>query len=632
MRKRLIVFTGGWGGEYFVEVLSGITESATQANIDVFAFVNFSVHADTITPNIPEVNFFKLPDLRNYDAAILLANSFNCSEELEYLKSAISEVHIPTLSVEYKLNNIPSIVTDNFSGMYDLTRHLVVEHDVRNLVYIGGPEDHPENHERLNAVKTVCDEYSISLPSTNIFYADWSKALIPSIINDYLKSNSLPDAFVCANDIMAIATCEQLKSLKILVPDDVIVTGFDCIRAAQDYDLPITSVNHEWFDMGRQAFEQIHSLMNNTPIVSNLILNTHLVKGGTCGCENESSRRRPMKTKLGRAMCDTIMDALAVDSHFRHFYRSVKGVDDAQSLHYSFSYLFHHEHLIEGKDFALFIDPELFNIVNDNSNLLIDGHRDKYLRVGALRNGEPLPLAEVTRDEALFNVCDNSPMANYYIYVPLYTEQYTLGFAILNGALNAANENQYYIWTRHMYQALEQVRSNITISTLYKKMEILSETDSLTGVYNRTGCETKLYPKLIDWTKHNGTSVVMLVDVDKMKLINDKYGHTSGDLALTIITKVLQKSLPEELSITRFGGDEFLILGCLDNPNADITTLIQKLENELDTYTQENNIEFPLGFSIGYSKITPTTQSDIEKGIVEADKNMYETKKLHHNE
>jgi len=630
MRKRLIVFTGGWGGEYLVEVLSGIAESAIQANIDVFSFVNFSIHADTVRPNIPEINFFKLPDLKDFDAAILLANSFNCTEELEYLKEAIAISRIPAISVEYKLDKMPCIITDNFSGMYDLVKHLVTEHNARNLVFIGGPEDHPESHERLNALRTVCEENSITLPPQNIVYADWSKVLIPGIIDNYLANNPLPDAFVCANDIMAIATCDYLKSLDISVPEDVIVTGFDCIREAQNYDLPITSVNHEWNTMGHRAFEKIQKLLNHHPIVSNLILNTRFVPGGTCGCNIEYARRRVDKSKLGRALTDTIMDTLATDSHFRHFYRAVKGVDNVQDLHFSFSYMFEHDHPIEGKDFSLYLDPEVFTILEDNSNLLEEGHPETYYRVGSLRAGQALPLASLSKQEALFDLANNASEANYYIYVPLYSESYTLGFSILNGALNAANENQYYIWTRHMNQALEQVRSNITISTLYQKMKTLSETDSLTGVYNRTGCETKIYPQLLDWTSKQGTSVVMLVDVDKMKMINDKFGHTNGDLALTTVTDALSSSLPSEFSITRFGGDEFLVLGCLQDPDLDMEVIISRAEQALADSRIARNIEFPLSVSIGYSKITPETLADIEKGIIEADNSMYEIKKLHH--
>lgn len=632
MKKRLIVFTGGWGGEYLVEVLSGIADSAIQANVDVFAFVNFSIRTDKLEPNIAEVNFFKLPDISKFDGAILLANSFNCTEELDYLKSAISESHIPVLSIEYKLDGVPCITTDNFSGMYDLVSHVIIYHQASNLVFISGPKDHPECHERLNALRTVCRENSLSLPNDNILYADWSKVLIPDLIDDYLKTHDLPDAFICANDIMAIATCEHLKTMDISVPEDVIVTGFDCIAEAQNYDVPITSVNHEWSAMGRRAFEQIQKRMNHYPVINNSILSTTLVTGCSCGCTKDLSRRKIDKSKLGRALTSTKMDALSVDSHFRHFYRVVKGVDNAQELQYSFSYLFEHEHQIEGDDFSLFLDPECFNITEDNSNLTEIGHPKEYIQVGSLRDGKSIPLNTISYEDAIFDISDKKREANYYIYVPLYTEQYTLGFAILNGALNAANENQYYIWTRHMNQALEQIRSNITISTLYQKMRIISETDSLTGVYNRTGCESRLYPRLIDWAIQGGTSVVMLVDVDRMKVINDKFGHNSGDLALTTITSVLRDALPKNFSLVRFGGDEFLAIGCIDDPELDITELIAHSEQLLSDSLTQYGVNFPLTMSIGYSKIQPTTLLDIEKGLVAADKDMYERKKLHHSE
>ena len=143
MKRRIAVFAGGWGGEYFREVVLGIVAAAKQENADVFAFVNFSVPSDTITPNIGEFNIFTLPDLKDFDGVILMANSFNMLEEVEYLTNKIKKAGIPAVSIEYDIDGFVSVATDNYAGMYDLAKHVIKEHGGRDILFIGGPKEHP---------------------------------------------------------------------------------------------------------------------------------------------------------------------------------------------------------------------------------------------------------------------------------------------------------------------------------------------------------------------------------------------------------------------------------------------------------------------------------------------------------
>lgn len=635
MKKKIAIFAGGWGGEYLQEVLAGIVNSAYTNNSDIFAFINFSIASKDPYVNIAEVNFFKLPNINDFDAVILLANSFNCEAELDYLVQAIHSTNIPALSIEYELDGIPNIATNNYNGMHDLVTHIVVEHQAKNIVFIGGPKEHPESQIRLRALLDVAAENDITIPSDNILHGDWGKVIIPDLIDAWFNEhdNKLPDAFVCANDIMAIAVCDHLRSLGYSLPRDVIITGYDCIAQAQNFNPSITSVNHEWYTMGEQAFALITNLINGQKIKPRTLLGTKFVAGRTCGCETVRQEvSSKAKAKLGRALTDCIMDPISVDSHFRHFYHSVRKVNTKQELNNAFSYLFEGEHSIEGNSFSLYLDPEFFNVIEGDTNLRLDGRCDLYDCVCNLDNGKSTPIFQINLYDAIFAKASRSETPAYYLFIPLHSEQPTYGFAMLDGTFNAANENQYYIWSRHIIQALEQVRCNITISELYKKMRELSLSDPLTGVYNRSGCEAVSYPMLIDWQKQGGYSAIMLIDVDRMKIINDNYGHSCGDIALRLVARALKSSLPDNFIISRFGGDEFFAAGNLSSKDYDLKGLSEKVEATLCELCQSENIDFKLTISIGYECISPTCNSDIEKGINSADNNMYELKKLHHEE
>lgn len=632
MKRKIAVFAGGWGGEYLQEILAGITKSSKKNNTDIFAFVNFSVHTSEEEKyvNIPEINFMKLPDMKEFDGAVLLTNSFNAEEEIEYLVTEIKNANIPVISIEYELPGIPTIITDNYAGMYDLAMHIFTEHNAKDVMFIGGPANHPECIERLHALQDAAKKCGLTIPDENIIYSDWSKTYIGQILNDWNNSHyKFPDVIICANDIMAMETVNQLNILGLSVPEDVMVTGYDCILPAQRFDPSITSVNHEWNTMGRKAFETISALIDGKEIATRSMLPTRFVKRFSCGCHPSFTSYDPKKD-LGRVLLSNELDAVQADSHFRHFYVEARNSNALESFSDRFSALFENMHLIEGNSFALYLDPEFFNIVEDNSNLKEYGHCDNYYTIVNLEGGKKQPLTTITKREALFGKAEATETAGCYLYLPIFSDTRTYGFAMLTGSLNAINDSQYYIWTRHMNQALTQVRSNLTIQKLYAQMRELSIKDFLTGTYNRTGCETIAYPEMINDGKNGFESTILLVDLDKMKKINDSFGHASGDMALVATTKVLQKALPEGFNITRFGGDEFLITGASSKLTSSVEELITHIEDTLQAEIEEHKYAFPLSLSIGYSTCTPTSVEEIEKGIVFADINMYTMKKLHH--
>lgn len=629
MKRRIAVFAGGWGGEYFREVVLGIVAAAKQENADVFAFVNFSVHADTIAPNIGEFNIFTLPDLKDFDGVILMANSFNMLEEVEYLTNKIKKAGIPAVSIEYDIDGFVSVATDNYAGMYDLAKHVIEEHGGRDILFIGGPKEHPESAERLRALTDAAAENGFIIPDENIKYADWSKDPAIQLVTGWMdKHGKLPDAVVCANDIMAMGICEHLMESGYNVPEDVIITGYDCLSDARSFHPTITTVNHEWGKMGETAMRMMAGLLKGEN-VENAMLKTTLVIGESCGCTGEDEyndsklHSKSLKQKYE-------MDGLVMDSHFRHIYQAVRKVDGRDGLFYSLSYLFECEHAIEGEDFMLCLDPEFFHLEDNDLNLRSQGYSDKLDIICQLNKGISRPLSTMGQSEALFAVSEHKEETGLYMFVPIYSDTKTYGFAMLTGDLHIACGNQLYIWTRHMNQDLEQARRNITIAELTRKLTQLSVTDVLTGIYNRAGCEKLAFPMLEEWRQGGGTGVVMLVDIDKMKTINDNYGHAYGDLALCTVASVLRKELPSDWIVSRFGGDEFFIGGKILAADMDFNVLKDTLEKSLAEEVKRRGITFCLTVSIGIVLVKPEDRLDIEKYLQMADVEMYNEKKEHH--
>lgn len=147
------------------------------------------------------------------------------------------------------------------------------------------------------------------------------------------------------------------------------------------------------------------------------------------------------------------------------------------------------------------------------------------------------------------------------------------------------------------------------------------ETDYLTGLYNK-GAATE---KIKEWLAANPTSEVQLlmIDLDNFKTINDRYGHSYGDEVLRDTAQVLSDCFKDDCIVSRFGGDEFVILVegkplCIVQGYAD--ELLQKLSENIV------GLETPLKCSIGIaSRIS--REDTFDDLFSRADNAMYESKK-----
>ncbi len=628
MKKRIAVFASGWGDEYFRRVVLGISEAAKKENIDTFAFVNFSIRGLDALLNEGEFNIFTLPDLKDFDGVILLANSFNLTREVEYFTEKLRDLKLPAVSVEYEMENAAALVSDNYAGMYDLVQHVIEQHGAREIVYIGGPQEHLENVDRLAALYDVAKEKGVEIPRSNVKYGDWDRASAGEIVKAWVaEHDSLPDAFLCANDKMAMGACEQLEEMGYRVPKDVIVTGFDCLREGQDFQPSIASVGHDWERMGDVAFSMLKRKMNGEELGKEM-LPASFVPAMSCGCFSEDGS--DSKVGAGRRNRGNEIDGLQADTHFRHIYLWIRKIDNAEDLSESLSDLFSKEHQMEGGDFMLCLDPEFFQIEEDDLNLYVTGYNDKMEIIGSILDGKPLPRTVKQRNEALHWLARQNKEPRLYTVVPILGDLRTYGFAVLTGDLRIALPNQFYIWTRHTSQYLEQVRRNLIINDLTRKLTQMSVTDVLTGVYNRAGCEQIAFPMLEEWRNRGGSGVIMLVDIDKMKVINDVYGHANGDLALRTVASVLKSGLPEDWIVSRYGGDEFFVGGRLQGSEADLQKLRNSLESRLAREVKKRELEFPLSISIGTARMMPEDTIEIIEYLQIADDDMYEIKQAHH--
>lgn len=159
-----------------------------------------------------------------------------------------------------------------------------------------------------------------------------------------------------------------------------------------------------------------------------------------------------------------------------------------------------------------------------------------------------------------------------------------------------------------------------------KKLRLLSETDELTNIANRRQF-LKLFEKYFDVAKRNATPLVLLVlDIDWFKQINDTYGHDIGDEVLKHFSRTIEKNLRKSDLFSRIGGEEFSIL--LQNTSLEHALLLaEKIKKAVEETPYISNAygEINLTVSIGVSAINEE-HDDIPDLFKSADKALYKAK------
>jgi len=95
---------------------------------------------------------------------------------------------------------------------------------------------------------------------------------------------------------------------------------------------------------------------------------------------------------------------------------------------------------------------------------------------------------------------------------------------------------------------------------LFEEIQRLAVTDALTGLYNRHKMQDSLETEVERAKRYSRPLSIIMIDMDKLKALNDSFGHAAGDVALKLVAKSIQRSIRKVDLGTRFGGDEFIVL------------------------------------------------------------------------
>lgn len=173
-----------------------------------------------------------------------------------------------------------------------------------------------------------------------------------------------------------------------------------------------------------------------------------------------------------------------------------------------------------------------------------------------------------------------------------------------------------------------QIEDITTRKLAERELQHLADHDPLTGLLNRRRFNEELERELARARRYGGRAALLVIDVDRFKLVNDSLGHRAGDDVLRAVAETLRRRLRTTDVVCRIGGDEFAVLALSADGDDSARTIASDVADAIRSQTiLTTGTAVEVTVSIGVAALDPATPAEADELFVAADNAMYRAKR-----
>ena len=570
-----------------------------------------------------EIDIFKLLNMPVMDGLILMPESIKSDKVWEKVLSDAKATGLPFVCVDRVVPDCVSITFDYGGAFEQVMRHMIEVHKPKRINFIGGMENNSFSEERLNVFKQVLKDNGREFEPERFGYGQfWETPTLEVLDKFYNGEQEPPDAILCVNDTEAMTVCDYLRQRDIDVPGQVIVSGFDGIEE-EKYTFPrLTTAAIDLEGMSVKAWDLLEQLMQGeTPDERLAVIPYSLRIAQSCGCQpvNEGEK--------GNKLLELFLSRKNLERHERRMFEYSAHTGEFNSYEQLSQLmpvffecptwcclekrLLQDSDIEENEDHAAEDDGMM--MLAHSRNIVMEQHADTFVYNVPFKPEEVLP--------GLNDIFDDY---NSLLIAPLSYQGEGMGY--IASAIDSEGFNFLFIQrlVSNTNQIFETLKTKIRLQKAYAEVADMHMRDPMTGIYNRRG----FYMRMTELSESGTKSFALFsVDLDRLKYINDTFGHYAGDKAIILAAEIVRKAAGQGAVCARFGGDEFIVV----MPDGDAAEhYIEAVNEEVERFNSGNTEPFRIGVSIGKATLSITDRENIDKAMKSADEKMYECKRRHH--
>lgn len=589
-------------------------------DFSIFAYnicSDFYWHDDQITS---DANVYELIDYELTDIIVIYDEQIKSRTVAERIIKKAKDYNKPVIVVDGIYEDAYSLRFDYDSGFEEMVRHVVEFHKIRDIVFLGGVPGNPFSDAREEIFKKVLNENQIPIEKDMISYGYFWDGGAQDATQNIILSGHIPEAIICVNDVTAINVELVIQKFDVDLANKIIVTGFDGLDEVYFSTPQISTVKCNKTTMAEQCALMVKKILSNIPVEKDTLVKLELFLAGSCGCHKDYISPPYYFTKLSNRFFN-------FPDQTRGIFRVIEKMQNTESLVDASNVL--DRDTIHSLTVAInqtYIDKPKKSRAKKNSPAFDNDMLLFY------ESDAPKPFTPRTfkLKEIIPNIEKHLKNGFPLIFNELNYAGSTFGYACFHfGSLNILNYAQLPIWTTALKSSIGGFTNLLHQRRLMEQLDDSYKYDNLTGIYNRQEF-SKQFKILHDKLKKTGGKLtVLLSDLDKLKQINDQFGHSAGDNAIKQAAAALKKSCPPRALCVRFGGDEML---AVIEGDVDTDDIKKKIDQYLKSYNQKKNLPYKIRSSVGVFKTYGSADIDFENLVKQADKSLYEEKKIHHGE
>lgn len=630
--KKIALIMDSWKRFFTYAWPAGILQriNETHEDVNLYIFNSAGNWSRDEAYNAGEYNIYHLPDLNDFDGIVLDLNNITCEEVVREIVEKAAATGLPVISIANELADFYYAGINNYEAEKKMIAHLHKEHGCEKFWFIMGPDTNYENNQRAKALRDYMVENHLPFAEEDFFYGCFEVHCGMEGFETMLKRHKeLPDAIVCANDNIAVGVCEAAKQHGLSIPKDFRVTGFDNFDKASHFEPKISTVGHIREEVGYLCADLLLRIWRGEQVERFNYTDVECIFWDSCGCESQVEVDDKGYLR-GQIMYGVETDSFD-DEVLALEYELIKCLT-VQEMMYCIpqcipSMRCEAMYLILDENIDTFKKQGEYNfrgqIIGEDG--FLSGGYPKRMKVKfAYENGE-LRHMEQQDYESLFPLFDHEKGGTDFLFLPLHFREYTVGFLAIRNAIYLMEKQYLFQVANALTVAMENLHKKEKLEYMNQTLSNLYVKDSMTGLYNRMGYQkmAKNYFEIMH--SKNKKVMILFVDLDRLKYINDNFGHEYGDQAIVSIAKVLLKYSAVDAIPARTGGDEFVLVQSLPE-NGDVDELIRNIRAEVGQQQELLDLPFEVGASIGVAVTDPDSDKEFEAYVHEADEMMYADK------
>ncbi len=625
-KKKIALIAAAHDGEMLDVMIGGIKESLAGSGMDLHVFLCFPAFGLDSVDNISNYNIFSLPNYEDYEGFIFAVNVVQGYDMLKMYHQPLLHCGKPMISLECEMEGIPTIVPDGYDAEYRLVDYLIKEKGCRKINYIGGTEDHPDNILRKKAYMDALTANGLPIEKGRIRDYSFMDTDGRQAYADFMESSfSAPDAVVCANDAMALGYCQAAEADGKYPPEDFLIAGYDNDENSKAFTPLITTIDKNAQKMGRIGCDVLLRMLAGETVEDKISYEQDVVLRGSCGSYAPEELTDWDNRRLQRQIYFRVKEEQEYYETL-NMVRQNLAISDSEGL-FNY-YLLEVMRRFEMYGYCMCINQSVYYGIQPAEFKLETRYDDEQYVLSGMKHGESQDEGTLIqkKDMVPAYLQQEDEETHVYMFMPLRRYGACFGYFVVIDAVGILHRRMAFSMVNAISSAYGNLRNYENLQKMNKRLDSVYVKDALTDMYNRFGYMRDGYEMFEKSKAYGKPLMVMFMDMDRLKEINDIYGHSHGDNALILFSGVLKKCAGDDKIAVRYGGDEFLIIGQVED-KAEAEAFKKQLEDELLHTNQNSGLSYEIEASIGYVLTDVKSKKELDDYVEEADTLMYAVKK-----